>query len=347
MGDKSKIEWTEATWNPVTGCSHVSEGCRHCYAERMSLRFGRTKLPWTAQNAKENVVCHEDRLDQPFRWKRPRVIFVNSMSDLFHEQVPDEFIQRIFAAMIGTPHHTYQVLTKRADRMADFLNRWVAISLTLKTFKNIWLGVSVENQKAADERIPLLLKTPAAVRFLSCEPLLGPANLNQVTDKGLCVGITPDALTGQCGHPCKEYMEFQSCHCTRRPLTKIDWVIVGGESGPKARPMHPKWATDIRDQCQSAGVPFFFKQWGEWIPKTEIGQRNEYGFQVKPEWLDAVNGREWGCLDASGHYSEGTTTWNGRQLSPQDDYEVSIFRVGKKRASRLLEGREWNEFPKG
>lgn len=210
----STIEWTEATWNPVTGCSKVSAGCLHCYAERMAAR-----LQAMGQNNYRNgfaVTCHPQMLDLPKRWKKPRLIFVNSMGDLFHEQVPMEFVQQCFAVMSDTPQHTYQLLTKRSERLAELAD-------ALAWSANLWIGVTVESQ-AEVKRIADLRRVPAAIRFLSIEPLLGPI----------------EALD----------------------LSGIHWVIVGGESGPKARPMKEEWVMAIRDRCLQEGVPFFFKQWG-------------------------------------------------------------------------------------
>jgi protein gp37 len=214
MANNSKIEWTEATWNPTTGCTKVSTGCKFCYAEVMARRLKAMGQPKYANGF--NLTLHEELLEQPLRWKKPRRIFVNSMSDLFHMDVPDEYIGRVFDAMNNANWHTYQVLTKRAERLADLSRRF-------PSGPHIWMGVSVESA-GHTWRIEHLRQTHAHTRFLSLEPLLGPLNdLN---------------------------------------LTDIDWVIVGGESGPKARPMDPDWARSIRDQCVSAQVPFFFKQWG-------------------------------------------------------------------------------------
>lgn len=239
------ISWTNKTWNPVVGCSHVSDGCRNCYAERMYRRFHKGALPWTVENAGANVHCIWDRLSQPSHWRKPSMVFVNSMSDLFHEQVPDSFISAVWNKMRENDRHTFQVLTKRPERMLEWVGYWYPHGSTSPP--NIWLGVSVENQRAADERIPLLLQTPAAVRFLSCEPLLGPIDL-----RNLCLehNYFLDALTGKEDAnvgPAKEW------EC-------IDWVICGGESGPGYRPMGLDWARSIRDQCIAADVPFFFKQ---------------------------------------------------------------------------------------
>ena len=214
MATYSHIEWTQMTWNPVTGCTKLSAGCKHCYAERMAKRL---KAMGAARYRNGfGVTLHEDLLNLPFTWKRPRLVFVNSMSDLFHRDVPLEFIRRAFDTMQRCPQHTFQVLTKRSDRLRE-------VASDLPWPRNIWMGVSVENADVVS-RIVDLQQVPAAVRFLSVEPLLGPiASL---------------------------------------PLEGIHWVIVGGESGPGARPMQSEWVEHIHAQCQKADVPFFFKQWG-------------------------------------------------------------------------------------
>jgi protein gp37 len=219
MSEKSAISWTQATWNPVVGCSKISTGCANCYAERLALRYGWTPKTWSHNNAKDNVQLKPGKLDLPLKWKEPKMIFVNSMSDLFHEQVPDYFIQDVFKVMAKARWHTFQVLTKRHARMAAFRpatpdGQWP---------ENVWAMVSVENQEWADHRCPELLKVNAKVRGLSCEPLLGPMDL-------------------------------------RPYLNGLQWVIVGGESGPGYRKMELDWARAIRDQCKAAGVPFFYKQ---------------------------------------------------------------------------------------
>jgi len=213
MSDNSSIEWTEATWNPVTGCTKVSPGCAHCYAETFAERF--RGVPGHAYERGFDLQLRSERLTQPLEWKRPRLIFVNSMSDLFHPDVPMNFIESVFDTMARADWHTFQVLTKRSERLAELAPR-------LPWPSNVWMGVSVENQRWTS-RVDDLRRVPAAVRFLSCEPLLGPLTLD---------------------------------------LTDIHWVIAGGESGHSARPMKPQWARDIRDQCVKARVPFFFKQWG-------------------------------------------------------------------------------------
>ncbi len=214
MASRSKIEWTEATWNPVTGCTKISQGCKNCYAERMAKR-----LHAMAVDRYRNgfaVTLQEDLVDLPRRWTKPRIVFVNSMSDLFHEAVPFDFIRRVFETMTSCPRHTFQVLTKRSRRLLELSSR-------LPWPENLWMGVSVENRNAV-HRMRDLRQVPARVRFLSCEPLIGP--------------------TG------------------RIPLRGIHWVIVGGESGPGARPMKSGWAQSILEQCNRRGIPFFFKQWG-------------------------------------------------------------------------------------
>jgi len=210
----SKIEWTETTWNPVTGCTKISAGCKHCYAHRLAFRLqamGNIRY----QNGFD-VTLHEDLIDAPRKWRSPRLIFVNSMSDLFHKEVPTRFIQRVFKTMNDCPQHTFQILTKRSGRLKSLANK-------LKWTSNIWMGVSIEDDRV-HHRIHDLLEVPAHVRFLSCEPLIGP---------------TEDL-----------------------PLDGIHWVIVGGESGPGARPMEKAWVRSIRRQCRDAGAAFFFKQWG-------------------------------------------------------------------------------------
>ena len=214
MSEKSKIEWTESTWNPVTGCTKISEGCKNCYAERMAKRLfamGQSKY----KNC-FNVTLHEDCLNEPLNWKKSQIIFVCSMSDLFHKDVPDEFIMKVFEVMNKARWHTFQVLTKRADRLEKIANK-------LKLTPNIWLGVTVESENQK-QRIPYLINTPAKIKYLSIEPMITPIN--------------------------------------DLSLNNIDWVIVGGESGPGSRPIKEQWVTSIRDNCIKNKVPFFFKQWG-------------------------------------------------------------------------------------
>jgi protein gp37 len=236
MAQASAIEWTEATWNPVTGCTKVSPGCKHCYAERMAKRLQAMGQP--RYSAGFGVTLQPDLLDLPLRWRQPRLIFVNSMSDLFHDQVPLDYVRRVFGVMTQATQHRFQILTKRADRLAD-------LAAELPWPENVWMGVSVENATYVP-RIHRLLAVPAAVRFLSLEPLLGPLD--------------------------------------RLPLDGIDWVIVGGESGPGARPMQPQWVRSIREQCRARGVPFFFKQWGG-------VRKGRHGRQLDGRTWDEMPGR--------------------------------------------------------
>ena len=240
MADKSRIEWTEATWNPVTGCSKVSPGCAHCYAETLSLRWKRSEKPWTPANAAENVKLHPDRLEQPICWGRPRMIFVNSMSDLFHELVPFEFVTQVFDVMATADHHAFQILTKRPERALEF-SAWLREQRNAKgefgVLPNVWLGVSIENSRFT-WRADVLREIPAAVRFISAEPLLG-----SLFDDG-------------------------SRHGAVLNLAGIDWLIAGGESGHGYRPVDVRWVRELRDACGSAGVAFFFKQWGGRSPRA-------------------------------------------------------------------------------
>jgi len=231
------IEWTDETWNPVTGCRKISAGCKNCYAERMARRLaGRHGYPDAPDHFK--VTLHESRLSDPLRWKKPRMVFVCSMSDLFHVDVSVEYIGRVFNVIGNAPDHTFQVLTKRPGRMYRVLSYYYEQFNGGKPFDNVWLMTTVENQKAADERIEWLLKSPAMVRGLSIEPLLGSVDL------GL-----------------RNWPEHM----------RLDWVIVGGESGPGARPMDPSWVRLIQQDCEIAGVPFFFKQWGG-VNKQKTGR---------------------------------------------------------------------------
>ncbi len=269
MSDRTGIEWTDATWNPLVGCTKVSPGCDHCYAEGVVNRFAGTSPAFP--NRFDVVTMRGDRmLTQPLRWRRPRKVFVNSLSDLFHADVPDEFIARVFAVMAASPQHTYQLLTKRHGRMrsllrsGEFRDAVADVLAPLVTdgspgfravppwpLPNVWLGVSVEDQQRADLRIRALLDTPASVRWVSAEPLLGPINL-------CSCGTSPATYDGP------------HADCWLHGRVRLGWVVVGGESGPQARPMHPDWARQLRDQCADVGVPFLFKQWGS---HDEYGRR--------------------------------------------------------------------------
>jgi protein gp37 len=283
---KTSIEWTDASWNPIVGCTEVSPGCANCYAARLAatrlsgvpaykdlaiLNGGKPR--WLG-----NVAFLAERLEEPLRWRKPRRIFVCDMGDLFHESVLSTWLVEIFEVILECPQHTFQILTKRAAWMRDFFR-----TMAPKPLPNVWLGVSVENQRFADERIPSLLETPAAVRFISAEPLLGPINLDTPVRK-----VIPAPWPAASG---------------------LDWVIAGGESGPHARPMHPEWPRSLRDQCQAAGVPFFFKQWGQFAP-------------LHP-------------TDSDHRTFAGVNVGNGQLM----------LRYGKKLSGRLLDGKEHNAFP--
>ena len=362
----TKIEWVRnaagergKTWNPIVGCSIVSPGCTNCYAMKMAARID---AMWRAGSVDENgyavrpapgsktlehydgltkrvngkpvwtgklALAPEHILLEPLKRRKPTTYFVNSMGDLFHEDCPDEWIDKVFAVMALCPQHIFQVLTKRSARMREYMStpdrkRIIAhdpvldisdamarVAGTWKArpsldhfsacfaghgpFPNVWLGVSAERQQEADERIPDLLATPAAIRFVSLEPLLGPIDLTDLDHTGMCR---------------KEQAHGISAIWKGNAIGRasLDWVIVGGESGPDARPMHPDWARSLRDQCAAAGVPFFFKQWGEWAP-----------------------------------YDRGQV--NSAVLATPGSLDTPLQRFGKKAAGRLLDGREHNEMP--
>ena len=284
----TKIEWTDKTWNPIIGCSKVSPACDHCYAERMACRLAtmgsRIDAPyfevvdlvdnkWTGKTA-----FVESALGKPLHWRKPCRVFVGSMTDLFHEDTPDAWLGHVFTVMARTPHITYQILTKRPERMRDYMSivgvaENTGHSIKLKPWPNIWLGVTVENQEQADKRIPILLDTPAAVRFVSIEPMLGPIDLTCV--KGRTVG-TFDALA--------DHADGDG--------PALDWVICGGETGPRARMLRPDWAVDLLMQCNAAGVPFFFKKWGSYKGPEDwrVPGGEEIGGQIVREFPTNVGG---------------------------------------------------------
>ena len=292
----TKIEWTEETWPVVAGCTPVSEGCKNCYAARFACgrlkNHSRYKGLATGGKWTGEVRCNADVLDQPLHWHKPRQVFVASMGDLFHGEVPLEFIEAVFGIMARNQQHNYQVLTKRPRRMAKFMAH-------RRFMDNVWLGTSVENQKAADERMPHLVKCSPARLFLSMEPLLGPVDL--AVDIGHGVGD--------------------------HGLDRLDGVIVGGETGPKARPMHPDWVRSIRDQCVAAGVPFFFKGWG-----------NNYPFYDRD-----VDDPDWQSIPKESGTVTRINLAGGQGF--HGDRVVYFKRMEKKKAGRLLDGREWNELP--
>ncbi|MFI6296795.1 phage Gp37/Gp68 family protein [Nonomuraea sp. NPDC050790] len=352
----TKIEWTDRTWNPTTGCDRISPGCDHCYALTMARRLkamGQSKYQRDGDPKTSGpgfgVSVHADVLAEPLSWASPQRVFVNSMSDLFHPDVPEEFIAQVWTVMAKTPQHTYQVLTKRHARMRSVVRRiawrlptteersqgvrgsvaYVQNSELLNehlgapaVLPNVWLGVSVEDQQWAEARIPALLETPAAVRFISAEPLLGPVNLrrlqvrNRVID---CLGgdvIDPSDGAVLCGTP-----------------SVLDWVIVGGESGPGARPMHPAWARSLRDQCELSHASYLFKQWGSWCPPHPKQGQSIYGHVTNEDACQVVS-REGELLGRP---------WGGWGLTHPD--AVVMRRYAKGQAGRLLDERTWDEFP--
>lgn len=343
MADRTKIEWTDATWNPVLGCAHISEGCDHCYAARQAAGRLRNVPVYSGlvdHRGRFNGVIRPvyDRFDQPLRWKRPRRIFVNSMSDMFHPDLGYDQVVDLFGVMAAAPRHQYQILTKRPQVMADIVGdmdgaetfrhavrvafeSWLpdgpGAPLPSKVWPadvwplpQVWLGTSIELNKYAF-RANHLRRTPAAVRFLSLEPLLGPL---------------PDL-----------------------DLTGIDWVIVGGESGPGARPMHPQWVRDIRDRCVAAGIPFHFKQHGEYYPAAIRDDEDFAGGRVYDEpgggrSAPVFRLRSPGPFRAGSYrlMRPGERRINGDTLL---DVDTIALRVGKKAAGRELDGRTWDQFP--
>jgi protein gp37 len=387
----TSISWTGQTWNPVVGCSIVSKGCTHCYAMGMAHRLGSmAKTPhyrgltmkvnghpvWTGR-----IAAAPDHIwQEPLRRRKPTTWFVNSMGDLFHDAMPTELIDRVFAIMALCPRHTFQVLTKRPDRMRDYMadaeariqgrlrcvDRFIATGgehgrgLDAWPLPNVWLGTSVEDQATADSRIPPLLDTPAALRFISAEPLLGPVDLEpwlnwpdnmsmlpprDDEDFG-CIGC--DSYCSKCPQTKAVYVDDtgpkgqDGCPewvlCERQTL---DWVICGGESGPGARPMHPDWARSLRDQCAAAGIPFHFKQWGNWLPLGQVlpGCGKIHGASaVRPGRMKLHYG---GAPDRA---PEHAFAKHGVEFGSAPD-GVSTFRVGTKAAGNLLDGVEHAAIP--
>lgn len=391
MASKTSIEWTRgkdgsagATWNPITGCSIVSPGCTHCYAMKLAggrlkhhpSRKGLTKMTKAGPVWNGTVRFNESWLTQPLEWKQPRMIFVCAHGDLFHEDVPDEWIDKVLAVMALSPQHTFQVLTKRSDRMRRYFapigcvncgdgqldgrccdepyvlrgdaasegfrdaliegqaqalyaklhpeETAESISMTLAVhapLPNVWLGVSAERQQEADARIPDLLATPAAVRFVSLEPLLGPIDLSAVP-----ITVAPGFFGGALNwHHRGKYHEDEGIH-----YPTLDWIIVGGESGNGARPMHPDWVRSLRDQCAAAGKldRFFFKQFGAWAPGENVERQK--GTVATAHWF----GNNWSFSTENLANHEGHV-----------DDQPDLYRIGKKAAGRHLDGVEHNGMP--
>lgn len=378
---KTKIEWCARpgtqpeTWNPTTGCDKVSQGCKNCYAEVMHRRLRGMYPEKYSHDFLGTVKTHEDVLTLPLTWKKPRTVFVNSMSDLFHEQVPFDFIDKVFAIMALTPQHTYQVLTKRADRMKEYMDqyeigviedladefisefflprglvpplpwywenfgkdedgihqggKWEYDDPNISFLPNVWMGVSVEDQKAANERIPFLLQVPAAIRFLSCEPLLGKINLDE------CLRPAMDLLEAEAPGLTKAFGELMSA----AGINYINWVIAGGESGHHARPMHPDWVRNLRDQCRTAVVPFFFKQWGQWVDHDNYKALHEQFYFKKGhcQLYLGIKGNELELPSPHTHITDDTLV---------GESAAKMYMVGKHHSGNLIDGRKWNQFPK-
>lgn len=370
MSDKTRIEWTSAvladgsvsqgaTWNPVTGCEKVSQGCKECYAKyKVWPRLQANPLAKAFYGrAFEDVRCHPERLLEPLQWHRPRLIFVNSLSDLFHPAIPFEFTATIVGIMAAASHHIFQILTKRPERAQAFFH-WLDNHPDRKLFdcaalqakfpgdawqpylladiasrngvdnakvpkgmvnikgnwplENVWIGVSVEDQESANIRIPLLLTLPNAMPWVSAEPLLDSVDLNHL----------------QLSHDGDEAEWLDAL-----AADGVKWVVAGGESGPRARPMHPNWPRQIRDQCEASGVPFFFKQWGEWKPKCQMTEGEYAGLFLPP----------------SGQKQADQPTCRVQQQAipagAKNDTMRDVYKVGKRTAGRALDGRVWDEFP--
>jgi protein gp37 len=377
MADGTHIEWTDATWNIVNGCSVLSPGCTNCYAMRLAgtrLKHHPSRAGLTIDTKAGPVWTGEVRFNDavlldPIKWKRPRKIFVCAHGDLFHENVPDEWLDKVFAVMALARHHQFQVLTKRPERMRDYVtaqvqglrhvsdhvDRWQAQHLIPKeidpfrwwigspdrpiTLPNVWLGTSVEDQQRAEERVPVLLETPAAVRWISAEPLLGPVDLTSIDLDGdsemdaLKPRQWEDEIADWRGSSDTWEEDFEdwygrkiSC-CSGQMHPTLDWIVVGGESGPGARPMHPDWARSLRHQCSAVGVPFLFKQWGEWHPSDRHDCDLTGGIMA----FRADGSQEWRPGEA--------TYWAAR------DHWQGMCRIGKKAAGRLLDGVQRDGYP--
>lgn len=373
MGDKTGISWTNtrhpdgtvtpgATWNPVSGCTKLSPECKFCYVDRDWHRWAH--LPAYAGRKFTDVACHEDRLDQPLRWQRPRRIFPCSTADLFHADVPDAFLDKIFAVMALCPQHTFPILTKRAERMQHYLSapgRREAIARAAGAFParhsldwvradgrdgttrggdpdertqwlprwplpNVHVGVTAGTQDSADTRIPFLLATPAAVRWISAEPLLEPLDVTRwIVQARAATGHGASQPPGTM----VDGMELVGDRWIRR--VGLNWLVCGGESGSRkmARPMHPQWARDLRDQCQDAGVPFYFKQQGEWIPGREATNDQRDNPRTHGCWVNVRDGK----------------THDGNDAAAFRDGDLHMLYVGRKAAGEMLDGQELKAMP--
>lgn len=388
MADNTAIEWTDATWNPITGCSVVSPGCTNCYAMRLAgtrlknvaSRKGLTKPTkagpvWTGE-----VRFNEAELLRPLSWRSPRKIFACAHGDLFHPDVPDEWIDQTFAVAALCPQHIVQVLTKRSARMRAYISdptvvrrvyhlvcdlavehgpgavliapgsderlapAGLRVFLDTWPLPNVWLGVSAEDQARADERIPVLLATPAAVRWLSAEPLLGPIDLNhikfadEVTPSGGGFQAWESALNGKRFDVWGDGPDIEG-------QPRLDWVVAGGESGPGARPMHPDWVRRLRDQCADARVPFLLKQWGSWKPISQMAEAEYDALYTPPSTANPERRRRCkvGLTVLHNNGARFDAAGSGAFLSGNS--AMTMFEVGKKAAGRLLDGVLHDAYP--
>jgi len=356
----SKIEWTDETWNPFVGCSKISPACNNCYAEGMARRLANMQATsyyaGAITDGKWNgniCAAPESVWEKPEKWHKPRRIFVGSMTDVFHPNVLDALLDRLFMEMtVYNSHHTYMLLTKRPERMRDYIAEaiqrdadWVwqgctvsdkSVShswcspppLVFKAPDNVWLGVTVENQEQADARIPVLLDTLAATRFVSIEPMLGPVDLNYILPE------SSKEPSKTCGTPWGHKISALHGTVSTKPggpksgpcfYPSLDWIIAGGESGPNARPSHPDWVRDLRDQCVKAEVPFFFKQWGEWAPDNFVH-------------AGTIFDREHITFNSNYEIANSRA-----DFTPSHNFTMK--HVGKKAAGHLLDGMEWRQVP--
>jgi protein gp37 len=370
------ISWTEATWNPVHGCDRVSHGCDNCYALTMANRLKGMGHPTYQQDGNPAtsgpgfaVTLVPNLLHQPLRWTKPRRVFVDSMGDLFHATVPTEYIAKVFAVMAATPHHTYQLLTKRHGRMYSLLTSPAFASMVHEAFirlveqagltiprfdtglafaqsgenllnstvnatameplPNLWLGVSIEDQKTADLRLPTLLETPAAVRWISAEPLLGYVRLrNALCPGSKTFGYGHDAYTRHDG-------------CCPHALDGLHWVVVGGESGTGARPMHPKWASSLAQQAVDSNIPLHFKQWGEWGPMPAVDGRGAYVYRNQTVLSDT--GTQYTAEEIA--YPEGPRYGEAIRANENRHYLTNMYRLGRRTTGRKLGDDIWDQYP--
>ena len=366
MATNTSIEWADKTWSPIIGCDRVSPGCDSCYAigtarireanphPRIAAAFaGTTQRTDTGVDWSGTVNLLDDRLTEPLSWRKPVKVFVNSLSDLFHKNVPDDFIAKVFAVMALTPQHSYQLLTKRHARMRTLLNdRHFAVAVRTEMYArdrdatlrqdevwplpNLWLGVSVENQHWANLRILVLLDTPAAIRWISAEPLLGPVDLTRIAASSKQQpDMVYDALNQRYGVPGRWQANASA---------RLDWVVAGGESGAKARPAHPDWFRTLRNQCAAAGVPYLFKQWGTWGVDAPLDDQGRL--------LNTPRGRGVTVADDGTVYQPGDLSYPdgpryGEAIRAGHDraHLTGMYRLGKRNAGRELDGRTHDEFP--